>query len=85
MKLNEIAAEGSSRAQMIYHENPENLHVGTVPSHAWFIPFGEKEIREGSVTAFDGKEKSTRVELLNGKWGFRYYESVIDLEDDLPD
>ena len=82
MKLNEIAAEGSSRAQMIYHENPENLHVGTVPSHAWFIPFGEKEIREGSVTAFDGKEKSTRVELLNGKWGFRYYESVIDLEDD---
>lgn len=24
--------------QLIYHENLETLHVGTLPNHAYFIP-----------------------------------------------
>ena len=35
--------------------------------------------REGS---FSDREKSGRFELLNGDWKFRYFDSVVDLEED---
>ena len=76
MDLSKIAAAGSSKSQMIYHENMEVLHVNTLEKHNYFIPFAIGQ------NAFDSREKSQRFELLNGDWGFRYFESVIDLEDD---
>ena len=64
------------KSYMIYHENPEVFHTGTLPPHSYFIPFGEGE------KPFESREKSSRFESLNGEWGFTHYSSIIDLEDD---
>ncbi len=42
----------------------------------YFIPF-EKE-----QDPFGERENSGRFELLNGKWSFSYYESIVDMEND---
>ena len=76
MNLSEVAAKGTPRAGMIYHEDPESLHVGTMPDHAYFIPFSKGQ------DPFGAREDSGRFELLNGDWDFKYYASVLDLEDD---
>ena len=75
MNVLQVAKAGSSKAEMIYHENSNVFHVNTLDNHSYFIPFGKKQ------NPFDAREKSERFELLNGKWGFRYYNSLIDLED----
>ena len=76
MDISKISAVGSPKSKMIYHENPEQLHIGTLQKHCYFIPFGADEC------PFDSREKSNRFELLNGEWEFRYYNSIIDMEDD---
>ncbi|MBR4606501.1 MAG: DUF4981 domain-containing protein [Lachnospiraceae bacterium] len=81
MNLSLISTKGSPKSMMIYHEDPSKLHVGTIPTHAWFVPFDDKKVMEG-LDPFGAKETSTRVEMLNGTWNFQYYDSVIDLEDD---
>ncbi len=73
--MSKIAAVGSAKAKMIYHEDAEALHIGTLPDHAWFAPFAKGE------NPFETKDKSSRVEMLNGEWDFKYCDSVIDLED----
>ncbi len=75
MNVLQVAKAGSAKAEMIYHENPNVFHVNTLDNHCYFIPFGKKQ------NPFESREKSERFELLNGKWGFRYYNSLIDLED----
>ncbi len=76
MDLSLISRKGSAKSCLIYHENPDALHIGTLPPHCMFTPFKK------GADPFAGKECSDRTELLNGDWGFRYYDSVIDLEDD---
>ncbi len=76
MNLEKIAAPGSAKSKMIYHEDPDKLHMGTLEKHAYFIPFDREQ------DPFASREESNSFELLNGEWGFRYFESVIDLEDD---
>lgn len=76
MDISKISAAGSPKSKMIYHENPEQLHIGTLEKHCYFIPFGADEC------PFDSREKSSRFELLNGEWEFGYYNSIIDMEDD---
>ncbi len=76
MNMSKIAAIGSPKSKMIYHEDLENLHVNTLESHCYFIPFGKGQ------NPFEVRELSERFELLNGQWDFRYYDSIIDLEDD---
>lgn len=76
MNLTLISAEGSPKSHMIYHEDLEHFHVGCCDSHAYFIPF------EKGQDPFEDREKSGKIELLNGLWDFRYYDSIIDLEDD---
>ena len=76
MDISKISAVGSPKSKMIYHENPEQLHIGTLQKHCYFIPFGADEC------PFDSREKSSRFELLNGEWEFGYYDSIIDMEDD---
>lgn len=76
MDISKISAAGSPKSKMIYHENPEQLHIGTLQKHCYFIPFGADEC------PFDSREKSSRFELLNGEWEFGYYDSIIDMEDD---
>ncbi len=76
MDISKISAPGSQKSRMIYHEDPQALHIGTLPKHCYFIPFGEAQ------DPFAGRESSGRFELLNGEWDFRYYNSIIDLEND---
>ena len=57
---------------MIYHENPDVFHVNTLENHAYFIPFAPNQ-------------GSKRFELLNGKWSFKYYSSLVDLDDNFAD
>ena len=76
MDIKRIARAGSVKSNLIYHEDSEVFHKGTLENHAYFIPF------EKGQNPFDSREKSNRFELLNGKWGFKYYESILDLEDD---
>ena len=76
MKLSDLAKKNSPKAGMVFHEDAEKLHIGTLADHVYFIPF------EWGADPFAQREKSKRFELLNGKWDFAYYPSVIDLEDD---
>ncbi|MCQ2519044.1 MAG: DUF4981 domain-containing protein [Lachnospiraceae bacterium] len=76
MNLEKIALPGSAKSKMIYHENPNELHINTLDKHAYFIPF------DIGQNPFACREESSFFELLNGEWGFRYFDSVIDLEDD---
>lgn len=76
MDVSLVAKKDSAKGYMVFHENPEQLHIGTLPNHCYFIPF------EKSQNPFDEREKSLRFELLNGEWGFRYEKSILDLEDD---
>lgn len=75
MDMKKIAAACSAKAKMIYHEDAEALHIGTLSDHVWFAPFGKGE------NPFETKDRSSRVEMLNGEWDFKYYDSIIDLED----
>lgn len=61
---------------MIYHEDAKALHIGTLPDHAYFIPFAKGQ------DAFALRETSQRFELLNGEWDFAYFDSIIDMPDD---
>ena len=79
MDISSIAKKGSPKSFMIYHEDPHQLHVGTVADHSYFIPFSKDE------DPFQPREKSSRFQLLNGDWEFNYYDSIIDLEDNFTD
>ena len=79
MDISLISKNGSAKSRMIYHENLEVFHVGTLDNHCYFIPFAKNQ------NPFEAREKSERFELLNGQWDFTYYKSIIDLEDDFCD
>lgn len=58
-----------------YHEDLTVFHVNTMPKRAYYIPYGKEE------TALAGKrEASERLQLLNGEWDFKYYDSYLDAE-----
>ncbi len=75
MDINKISAANSQKSCMIYHEDPQQLHIGTMPEHCYFMPFSAGQ------DPFESRENSESMELLNGEWGFTYYDSIIDLED----
>ena len=76
MNISEIAAKDSQKSFMTLHEDPQKLHICTLPDHNYFIPFAKGQ------DAFALREGSDRLELLNGEWDFGYYESIIDMPDD---
>ena len=76
MNVAEFAAKGTPKSKMIYHEDLKKLHVGTMPDHAYFIPFKKGQ------DPFSDREGSKAFQLLNGDWSFCYYPSIMDLEDD---
>lgn len=63
MDISKIAAPGSPKSRMIYHEDPQQLHVNTLEKHCYFIPFAEGQ------DAFSDREQSGRFELLNAPAG----------------
>ena len=76
MNIQQISRTNSTKAQMIYHENPDVFHVNTLPDHCYFVPFAVGQ------NAFEERGKSKRFQLLNGRWSFSYFSSLIDLPDD---
>ena len=76
MNIEKIAAHGSPKSRMIYHEDPQSLHINTAEKRCYFVPF------EKGQNPFESREQSAEFELLNSDWGFRYYDSIVDLEDD---
>lgn len=76
MDISLIAKAGSPKSYMIFHEDPEKLHIGTLPDHAYFIPFAKGQ------NPFSSRDRSDCIEMLNGQWDFKYYDSIIYLDDD---
>ncbi|MDE7192497.1 MAG: DUF4981 domain-containing protein [Oscillospiraceae bacterium] len=79
MDISKLAAPDTPKSKMIYHENPEALHINTLDKHCYFIPFGKDQ------NPFENRESSDRLCLLNGQWDFRYYDSIVDMEDSFTD
>ncbi len=75
MNISKISTPGSHKSKMIYHEDPQSLHINTLSEHAYFVPFAKTQ------DPFASRYDSKLFELLNGDWGFRYFDSIIDLED----
>ena len=59
-----------------YYEDPKTLHVGCEEPRSYFIPFLNEE---NALTK--SREESKYFQLLNGEWDFRFYNSIIDVED----
>lgn len=43
MDISAISKKNSPKNRMIYHEDPQALHIGTLPKHCYFIPFAPGE------------------------------------------
>ena len=59
-----------------HYENLNVLHENTMLYRAYYM----------SASKFMGalvhdRENSDRIQMLNGNWKFRFYESIYDLEE----
>jgi beta-galactosidase len=63
----------------LFHENPQMLHVGTMATRNYYVPFLTGQ------DPFSLRQESGRMQLLNGEWDFQYYESFLDMENCLPE
>ncbi len=79
MNLSEISSKNSQKSKMIYHENFSTLHINTLQNHNYFIPFSKNQ------NPFDERTNSSKFQLLNGEWNFKFYKSALDLEDNFAD
>lgn len=55
-----------------YFEDTQNLHIGTMPNRAYYIPYDSRN---------PSKE---RRQFLNGDWKFKYYSNRFEVEEDFP-
>lgn len=57
-----------------HYENIHTLHENTMPNRAYYIPasFTMKDVAKNRVD-------SDRMQMLNGNWKFKYYDSIYDL------
>ncbi len=60
-----------------YHKSTENLHVGCIPPHAYFIPH---ESESGALTS--SRDASAYFKTLTGTWDFKWYPTVDDVKGD---
>lgn len=59
-----------------YYEDMNMLHENTMPARSYYIPASRR-----MDTLVENREDSDRMQLLNGEWKFRYYESIYELKD----
>lgn len=60
-----------------HYENLHLLHENTMPNRAYYIP------ASGYMDSLVlNREDSDRMQLLNGEWKFRYFESIYDVKDE---
>ena len=60
-----------------YYEDLKIMHENTMPPRAYYIP-ASKDMG----TLVHDREMSDRIQMLNGKWKFRYYKSIYDLQEE---
>lgn len=54
-----------------YYQNLDVVRINTLPDRAYYVPSPLNAPNEL-------KQNNTRVQMLNGKWSFRYYSKVSD-------
>lgn len=59
-----------------HYENLHVLHENTMPNRSYYIPASKR-----MDDLAENREHSDRMQLLNGDWHFRYYDSIYDLQD----
>lgn len=59
-----------------YYENLSVLHENTMPARAYYIPASKR-----MDNLVEHREESDRIQLLNGAWKFRYFNSIYDIQD----
>ena len=59
-----------------YYENLDVLHDRTMPNRSYYIPASRR-----MDDLVEHRTHSDRMQLLNGDWEFRYYDSIYDLQD----
>ncbi len=59
-----------------HYENLSVLHDGTMPARAYYIP---ASTRRNDLALH--REKSDRMQLLNGRWKFKYFPSIYDVKE----
>ena len=59
-----------------HYENLNVLHENTMPNRAYYIPAAERMDQ-----LVEDRTASNRMQLLNGQWKFRYYNSIYDLKE----
>jgi len=59
-----------------YYEDLDMLHENTLPCRAYYIPASENM---GALVR--NREDSDRIQMLCGKWNFRYFESIYDVQE----
>lgn len=52
------------------------LHENTMPDRSYYVPASVR--MDGLV---EQREKSDRIQMLNGQWKFKYYDSIYELEE----
>lgn len=59
-----------------FYENLKILHQNEMPARSYYIPASKR-----MNTLVEQRESSDRIQMLNGKWKFRYYDSIYKLKD----
>lgn len=59
-----------------YYEDLHILHENTMPNRAYYIPASKR-----MDDLAEHRERSDRIQFLNGEWNFKYYGSVYDLKE----
>ena len=59
-----------------YYEDLHMLHENTMPDRCYYVP---ASVRMNCL--MEHREKSDRIQILNGDWKFQYYKSIYDLNE----
>lgn len=59
-----------------YYEDLKKMHENTMPYRAYYIPASRYM---GNLV--EDRESSDRISMLNGKWKFKYFDSIYDLQE----
>ncbi len=59
-----------------HYEDLKVLHENTLPARAYYIPASKR-----MDNLIEHREASDRMQLLNGNWKFKYFDSIYDVKD----
>ena len=59
-----------------YFENLDILHENTMPDRCYYIPASKR-----MDCLVEEREKSDRIQMLNGNWKFQFFDSIYDVKD----